>query len=84
MLGYQWLQQVLTAEYRVHPLQGIYQGDHIDTTITFLRPGLVLINPERIKKEQVPDIFRNWEIIWCPEMVDTGYGGDYPRASIWV
>jgi glycine amidinotransferase len=83
MLGYQWLRQVLADEYRVHPLQGVYHGDHIDTTITLLRPGLVLMNPERIQRDQVPEMFRKWEILWCPEMVDTGFGGSYPRASIW-
>ncbi|HST46384.1 MAG TPA: hypothetical protein VLJ82_00950, partial [Jatrophihabitans sp.] len=30
-----------------------------------------------------PEIFANWEILWCPDLVDSGYAWDYPRASIW-
>ena len=83
MLGCQWLQRVLGDAYRVHPVAGVYDGTHLDTTITLVRPGLVVLNPERIRPDQVPAVFRNWEIIWCPEMVDTGYSWSYPRASIW-
>jgi N-dimethylarginine dimethylaminohydrolase len=82
-LGYQWLQRVLGDGYRVHPVAGVYEGTHLDTTIALVRPGLVVLNPERIRPDQIPSIFRNWEIIWCPELVDTGYSWSYPRASIW-
>ncbi|GAA1954307.1 inosamine-phosphate amidinotransferase 1 [Amycolatopsis minnesotensis] len=82
-LGFQWLQRVLGDEYRVHPITGVYDGTHIDTTITLVRPGLVVLNPERIRKDQVPRIFKNWDVLWCPENVDTGYAWRYPRASIW-
>ena len=34
----------------------------------------------------IPDnaLFRGWNIIWCPEMIDTGHsvGWEYSRASI--
>ena len=83
MLGLQWLQRVLGDEYRVHPVSGVYDGTHIDTTITLVHPGLVVLNPERIREDQVPGIFKNWDILWCPENVDTGYAWSYPRASIW-
>ncbi|HEY4025564.1 MAG TPA: inosamine-phosphate amidinotransferase 1 [Candidatus Dormibacteraeota bacterium] len=83
LLGCQWLQRVLGDGYRVHPVSGVYEGTHLDTTIAVIRPGLVLINPERVREDQVPSIFRSWDIIWCPEMVDTGYAWSYPRASIW-
>ncbi|MDN7933254.1 inosamine-phosphate amidinotransferase 1 [Burkholderia metallica] len=82
-LGLEWLQRTLGDGYRVHAIEGLYDGTHIDTTITLVRPGLVVLNPERITRAQVPEIFRNWEVIWCPEMVDTGYCWSYPRASIW-
>ncbi|MCP4129977.1 MAG: inosamine-phosphate amidinotransferase 1, partial [bacterium] len=83
MMGYEWLQRTLGDEYRVHPLVGIYEGTHIDTTITLLGPGRVLLNPGRINKDNMPDVFKKWDIIWCPEMIDTGYSWDYPRASVW-
>ncbi|CAI8703549.1 Inosamine-phosphate amidinotransferase 1 [Pseudomonas chlororaphis] len=82
-LGCQWLQRVLGDRYRVHPVSGVYDGTHLDTTITVVRPGLVVLCPERIRKDQVPALFKNWDIIWAPEMVDTGYCWSYPRASIW-
>ncbi|KAA8707928.1 hypothetical protein [Pseudomonas cannabina] len=82
-LGYEWLKRVLGDQYRVHALSGFYDGTHLDTTITLVRPGLVVMNPERIGKHQVPEVFKNWDIIWAPEMVDTGYCWSYPRASIW-
>lgn len=83
MLGYQWLQRVLGGRYRVHPVAGVYEGTHLDTTVALIRPGLVLINPERMRPDQVPSIFDGWDIIWCPEMTDTGYAWTFPRASIW-
>jgi glycine amidinotransferase len=85
MMGYKWLQRVLGPEYRVHPLIGVYEGTHIDTTITLLRPGLVLLNPSRMNESNMPELFRGWDIIWCPEMIDTGHsvGWEYSRASIW-
>ncbi|MEN8145389.1 MAG: inosamine-phosphate amidinotransferase 1 [Gemmatimonadota bacterium] len=83
MMGCQWLQRALGDEYRVHPLVGLYDGTHIDTTINLLGPGLALLNPSRINPDNLPAVFKNWEIIWCPEMMDTGYAWDYARASIW-
>ncbi|HEX6077459.1 MAG TPA: scyllo-inosamine-4-phosphate amidinotransferase [Micromonosporaceae bacterium] len=83
LLGLRWLQRLLGDGYRVHAVEGVYEGTHIDTTIALVRPGLVVINPERIKPNQVPKMFDNWTIIWSPEMADTGYSWSYPRASIW-
>lgn len=83
MMGYEWLRRTLGEEYRVHPLVDVYDGTHIDTTITLLRPGLVLLNPSRVNEENMPELFKNWDVIWCPEMVDTGHAWDYPRASLW-
>jgi glycine amidinotransferase len=82
-LGGEWLQRVLGPEYTVHFLEGLYEGTHIDTTVTLLGPGRVLLNPERISADQLPDVFKNWEVLWTPEMVDTGTTWPYARASIW-
>lgn len=58
---------------------------HIDTTIAFLREGLMLLNPERIKSVDVlPEPFRKWDVVWCPEPVDIGYYPGYNHASEWV
>ncbi|MGW6389083.1 inosamine-phosphate amidinotransferase 1 [Streptomyces sp. NPDC055103] len=67
-MGLQWLRSTLRllGDFRVHPLRGLYQGTHIDSTICFLRPGLVLLNPERVKEDTVPEPLRGWDVIWCP------------------
>jgi len=58
---------------------------HIDTTIAFLREGLMLLNPERIKNvNDLPKPFQNWDVIWCPEPIDIGYFLGYNHASKWV
>lgn len=82
-MGGQWLQRVLGPEYRVHLLEGVYEGTHIDTTVTLLGPGRVMLNPGRIKATNLPGVFRGWDILWAPDMVDTGTVWPYPRASLW-
>lgn len=66
--GLRWLQSTLRllGDVRVHPLRGLYQGTHIDSTICFLRPGLVLLNPARVRPETIPEPLRGWDVIWCP------------------
>lgn len=81
--GCRWLQRTLGSEYRVQPIFDVYEGTHIDTTLLPIRPGLVLLNPERIRPDQVPELFRDWDQIWCEEPVDVGWDGEYPRASVW-
>lgn len=82
--GAHWLQTVLGPEFKVHQLENIYSFMHLDSTISLLRPGLVLLNPERIKKDRVPKPLDQWDAIWCPEPVDIGYYGKYKHASLWI
>ena len=83
--GANFLQGVLGDRAKVHLLQGVYSYIHIDTTIAFLREGLMLLNPERIKSIDVlPKPFRNWDVVWCPEPVDIGHYPGYNNASEWV
>ncbi len=74
-LGAAWLQTVLGDAYRVNPCRDLYASTHIDTTIAPLRPGLVLLNPERVTHENMPEVFRNWEHLWCPEFINIGFTG---------
>jgi len=67
--GAQWLQTILGPKFRVHLCRLDYYGSHIDTSIVALRPGLLLCNPDRVRKEMLPPIFRSWEIIYSPPMV---------------
>jgi len=82
-MGGEWLQRTLGSGYRVHLLEGVYDGTHIDTTVTLLGPGKVLLNPSRIDKDRLPEVFRGWDVLWTPEMIDTGTTWPYARASIW-
>jgi N-dimethylarginine dimethylaminohydrolase len=82
--GVELLQSLVGPEIKVHLLQGVYSYMHIDTTVAFLREGLLLANPSRIKsKEDLPGPFRTWDIIWCPDPVDIGYYPGYNNASPW-
>lgn len=83
--GAHWLQDVLGKEYRVHILDNIYSGVHIDSTITPLREGLVLLNAGRISDDNVPTPMKNWDKIWLheSEIVKQSFV-DYPYASNWI
>ena len=83
--GAHLLQELLGKEVKVHTLEGVYSYIHIDSTIAFLREGLMLLNPERIKdKSLLPKPFCDWDAIWCPEPVDIGYYMNYNNASKWI
>ena len=88
-MGRVWLETTVEqlapagCKFRVHPVRGVYAGTHIDSTISLLRPGLVLLNPERVTAETIPDPLRRWDVIWCPPMA----GPDAPPdalSSPWV
>jgi scyllo-inosamine-4-phosphate amidinotransferase 1 len=84
MLGARWLQAAVGDQYTVHPCEGLYPYTHIDSTIAPLRPGLVLVNPARINDDNMPEFLRGWDRIVCPELVDTGFIGEFPRGSVWI
>ena len=62
--GGQWLQNILGDEYNVHILENIYSGVHIDSTISPVREGLVVLNADRINESNVPDPLKSWDKIW--------------------
>jgi N-dimethylarginine dimethylaminohydrolase len=68
--GLRWLENTvsLLGRLRIHPLRGLYGYTHIDTTIVLLRPGLVMLNPERVRRGSVPEVFKGWDILWCPPL----------------
>ncbi len=82
-LGGQWLQTILGDKCRVHFLNGVYYGSHIDTTLVALRPGLVLCNPARVNDDTLPGILRQWKVIYSPPMENTDrYDADYLSKCI--
>lgn len=83
-LGARWLAQALGSRYRVHPCRNLYVHTHIDSTITCIRPGLVVLNGERVNEENLPPLFRRWDKIWCRDIVDIGYTGRFPYSTKWI
>ena len=81
--GAEWLQSILGSRFRVHTCEGIYSGTHIDTTITPVRPGLVVVNGERVGPHNLPALFAGWEVIYLHDVVDIGYSGT-AYASKWI
>jgi len=82
-LGGHWLQSILGDRFRVHFLKDVYYGSHIDSTFVALRPGLILCNPGRINDDTLPDILKQWEVIYSPPMENTDrYDADYLQNCI--
>ncbi|MFD0273018.1 inosamine-phosphate amidinotransferase 1 [Kitasatospora sp. NPDC127111] len=85
-LGLKWLESTLglLGDLRLHPLRDIYGYTHIDSTIALLRPGLVLLNPERINPETVPEPLRGWDILWCPPAEPSADSPAYALSESWI
>jgi scyllo-inosamine-4-phosphate amidinotransferase 1 len=81
--AYEWLCEQfpdITIE-----LVNFYSGVHIDSTITPLREGLVLLNAGRVTESNCPTAFKDWEQIYVTE--DQIVAQDfyqYPYASKWI
>ena len=66
-------------------LVNFYSGVHIDSTITPLREGLVLLNASRVNEDNCPKAFKDWEKIWVTEdMIVAQDFYQYPYASKWI
>jgi len=71
-LGIEWLQRHLGDEYRIHLIESrCRQAMHIDTTFMPLAPGKVLVNPEFLDPEKLPDVLKTWDILIAPDPVHT-------------
>ncbi|MGB6641922.1 MAG: inosamine-phosphate amidinotransferase 1 [Thermoanaerobaculia bacterium] len=82
-MGGQWLQTILGDDFRVHFLKDVYYGSHIDSTFVALRPGLMLCNPARLNDDTLPEILKQWDVIYSPPMESTDkYDTDYLSKSI--
>jgi len=73
--GVQWLRRHLGPGFRIHRIEfREATPTHIDTTLVPVRPGLILINPERPCTNGAIEIFaRNgWRIVSAPASVRSG------------
>ncbi|MFJ8591779.1 amidinotransferase [Streptomyces sp. NPDC093598] len=66
--GIDWLRRHLGPEYRIHEIASRCRTPmHIDTTFVLLAPGKVLINPEYIDADRLPDVLGSWDVLVAPE-----------------
>jgi N-dimethylarginine dimethylaminohydrolase len=79
--AYEWLCEQL-PEVKIE-LCNFYAGVHIDSTITILREGLVLLNASRVQFENGPRVFDGWHKIWVRDVVPQDFY-QYPYASKWI
>lgn len=83
-LAYQWLIDNLPSDVVIE-LCNFYSGVHIDSTITPLRQGLVMLNASRVNFSNVPKMFDGWQKIWITDnhiMPQDFY--QYPYSSKWI
>jgi scyllo-inosamine-4-phosphate amidinotransferase 1 len=79
--AYNWLCQQFPA---VHiELCQFYAGVHIDSTISVLNDGLVVLNASRVNEANCPRLFRGWRKIYVDDVVAQDFY-QYPYASKWI
>jgi len=66
--GIEWLRRHLGESYRIHEVGSRSRHPmHIDTTILPLAPGKLLVNPEYVDVNRLPEVFKSWDILIAPE-----------------
>jgi len=82
--GAKWLQKQF-PDKKVHVLDNIYSGVHIDSTITMLNESTVALNANRITADKLPKLFHDYDILWITEnhIQPNGFY-KYPYASKWM
>ena len=64
--GIDWMRRALGEEFRVHEVTFVDDHPmHLNATFVPLRPGKVLVNPERVP--DLPPMFAGWDVLVCPE-----------------
>ncbi|MGW5332572.1 amidinotransferase [Streptomyces bauhiniae] len=67
-MGIEWLRRHLGPRYRVHEIESRCRTPmHIDTTFVLLAPGKVMVNPEYIDADRLPDVLKSWDVLVAPE-----------------
>jgi N-dimethylarginine dimethylaminohydrolase len=82
-LGAKWLQNILGKKYRVHIVDNLYSYAHIDSTISILKDGLVVLNGSRVNETNCPSLFKGWDKIYVNDVVPQNFH-QYPYASKWI
>ena len=81
--AHEWLQSKF-PKIKIE-LCNFYAGVHIDSTITPLREGLVMLNASRVTPQNCPKAFHDWEKIWVTDdMIVPQDFDNFPYASKWI
>jgi N-dimethylarginine dimethylaminohydrolase len=76
-----WLQAQL-PEFRIEVVN-FYAGVHIDSTVSVLSDGVVLLNAARVTEKNCPAVFAGWKKIYVEDVVPQEFY-QYPYASKWM
>jgi glycine amidinotransferase len=67
-MGIEWLRRHLGPGYRIHEVESRCRTPmHIDTTFVPLAPGKVLVNPDYVDIDRLPEVLRSWDVLVAPE-----------------
>jgi glycine amidinotransferase len=65
--GIAWLRRHLGEAFRVHEIESTCRAPmHVDSTLMPLAPGKLLVNPDFVDAERLPDVFRSWDVLVAP------------------
>lgn len=85
--GIDWMRRHLGPEFRIHVLETRDRTPmHIDTTFMPLAPGKVLVNPEFLDVESLPEMLRSWDILVAPPPDPAPPGASFALSltSSWI
>jgi glycine amidinotransferase len=75
-LGLRWLTQTLEGEATIHPVR--ITDHHLDSMLMPIRPGLLLINPTKMKSllHKLPKGLQKWDVLQIPTLDHTQKAAD--------
>lgn len=79
--GLEWLRNNI-PQVDIEPCN-FYSGVHIDSTITIIREGLVVLNAQRVNHNNCPSVFDGWLKIYVNDVIPQDFF-EYPYASKWI
>jgi glycine amidinotransferase len=87
--GVEWLRRQVGDRFRIHEIQTrCVDPMHIDSTVTLLAPGKILINPEYLDVTRLPKMFKSWDVLVAPEPEPLSNSGPLARffsmCSKWI
>jgi glycine amidinotransferase len=87
--GVEWLRRQVGDRFRIHEIETrCVDPMHIDSTVTLLAPGKILVNPEYLDVTRLPKMFKSWDVLVAPEPEPLSNSGPLARffsmCSKWI